>query len=45
MGLRIALTGLLGMALIGGAALAPIEDPTLEEKATPNSAKTKASKE
>ena len=34
MGLRIALTGLLGMALIGGAALAPIEDPTLEEKAT-----------
>ena len=34
MGLRIALTGLLGMALIGGAALAPIEEPTLEEKAT-----------
>jgi len=34
MGLRIALTGLLGMALIGGAAWAPIEEPTLEEKAT-----------
>ena len=34
MRLRIALTGLLGMALIGGAALAPIEAPTLEEKAT-----------
>ena len=34
MRLRIALTGLLGMALIGGAALAPIEEPTLEEQAT-----------
>ena len=32
--LRIALTGLLGMALIGGAVWAPIEEPTLEEKAT-----------
>ena len=35
MGLRwIALAGLLGMALIGGAVWAPIEEPTLEEKAT-----------
>ena len=34
MGLRIALTGLLGMALIGGAVWAPIEEPTREEKAT-----------
>ena len=34
MGLRIALGGRLGMALGGGAAWAPIEEPTLEEKAT-----------
>ena len=35
MGLRwIALAGLLGMALIGGAVWAPIEEPTREEKAT-----------
>jgi hypothetical protein len=34
MGLRwIALAGLLGMALIGGAVWAPIEEPTLEERA------------
>jgi hypothetical protein len=30
----ILITGLLGMALIGGAAWAPIEEPTLEDKAT-----------
>ena len=35
MGLRwIALAGLLGMALIGGAVWAPLEEPTPEEKAT-----------
>ena len=35
MGLRwIALAGLLGLALIGGAVWAPIEEPTAEEKAT-----------
>ena len=35
MGLRwIALSGLLGMALIGGAVWVPLEEPTTEEKAT-----------
>ena len=44
MGLRIALTGLLGMALIGGAAWAPIEEPTPEEKATTKPTQTDTSK-